>query len=78
MRVDRKGNLFATGPEGIWILSPDGTHLGTIVLPKSAANLAWGDADFRTLYITARDTVYRIRTKTKGFDPVAALGASRR
>ena len=71
MRVDTKGNLYATGPEGIWIWSPDGTHLGTIVLPKSAANLAWGDADFRTLYITARDAVYRIPMKAKGFDPNA-------
>lgn len=71
MRVDTKGNLFATGPEGIWIWSPEGEQLGTVVLPKSAANLAWGDADFKTLYITAQDSVYRLRTKTKGFDPNA-------
>lgn len=69
MRVDVNGNLFVTGPGGIWVWAPDGTHLGTILLPESAANLNWGDADYRTLYITARTSVYRLRTKTRGFIP---------
>jgi len=69
MRVDRQGNLFVTGPFGIWVWSPNGKHLGTIVLPESAANLAWGGADLRTLYITATSSVYRLKTKTRGFVP---------
>jgi gluconolactonase len=69
MRVDTAGNLFVTGPGGIWVWDPDGSHIGTILLPESAANLNWGDPDFRSLYITARTSVYRLRTKTRGFVP---------
>jgi gluconolactonase len=69
MRVDVKGNLFVTGPGGIWVWDPEGNHLGTILLPESAANLNWGDADYRTLYITAKTSVYRIKAKTRGFVP---------
>ena len=69
MRVDRRGNLFVTGPLGIWVWAPSGRHLGTIVLPENAANLAWGDADLRTLYITATSSVYRLKTRTRGFVP---------
>jgi gluconolactonase len=69
MRVDRKGNLFVTGPLGIWVWDPNGKHLGTIVVPEQPANLAWGDADFRTLYITAATSVYRLKTKAQGFVP---------
>jgi gluconolactonase len=67
MKVDKKGNLYVTGPMGIWVWAPDGTHLGTIVMPESPANLAWGDRDYRTLYITARTSVYRLKTKARGF-----------
>lgn len=69
MRVDTEGNIFVTGPGGIWVWDPDGVHLGIIVLPESAANLNWGDADYRTLYITARTSVYRLKTMTRGFVP---------
>jgi gluconolactonase len=69
MRVDVKGNLFVTGPLGIWVWDPNGNHLGTVVMPEQPANLAWGDADYRTLYLTAKTSVYRLRTKTKGFVP---------
>jgi gluconolactonase len=72
MRVDLKGNLYVTGPQGVWIWDPAGNHLGTIVVPESPANLAWGDTDRQTLYLTAKTSVYRIRTKTKGFIPGAA------
>jgi gluconolactonase len=71
MKVDREGNLYVTGPEGIWVWDPSGHRLGTIVLPEQPANLAWGDADFRTLYITAKSSVYRIRTNAQGFVPYA-------
>jgi gluconolactonase len=66
MKVDRKGNLFVTGPMGVWVWSPEGVHLGTIVMPESPANLAWGGSDGRTLYLTARTSIYRIKTKTQG------------
>ena len=69
MRVDSKGNVFVTGPGGIWVWDSDGHHLGTVVMPESTANLNWGDADYRTLYITARTSVYRLKTKTRGFVP---------
>jgi PQQ-dependent dehydrogenase (methanol/ethanol family) len=67
MRVDVAGNVWLTGPGGIWVWDPAGNHIGTINLPESAANLNWGDADQRTLYITARTSVYRLRTKVRGF-----------
>ena len=69
MRVDANGNLFVTGPGGIWVWDPVGNHLGTILLPETAANLNWGEADYRTLFITAQTSVYRLKTKTRGFVP---------
>jgi gluconolactonase len=67
IKVDRKGNLFVTGPKGIWVWSPDGTHLGTIAMPEQPANLTWGGKGLSTLYITATTSVYRLQTKTHGF-----------
>lgn len=69
MKVDGFRDLFVTGPKGIWVWGPNGKHLGTIVLPEQPANLAWGDKDYHTLYITATTSVYRLETKTKGFIP---------
>jgi gluconolactonase len=69
MKVDREGNLYVTGPEGIWVWSPTGEHLGTIAMPEQPANLAWGDPDYGTLYITATKSVYKLRTNTQGFVP---------
>jgi gluconolactonase len=65
MKVDAKGNLFATGPGGVLIFSPDGTHLGTIATGVPTANCAWGD-DGTVLYVTADKDLCRIKTKTKG------------
>jgi gluconolactonase len=67
IKVDRKGNLFVTGPKGIWVWSPDGTHLGTIDMPEQPANLTWGGKDLSALYITATTSVYRLQTNTHGF-----------
>jgi gluconolactonase len=64
VKVDRAGNLFVSGPGGVWILSASGRHLGTIRAPELPANMAWGDADGRTLYLTARTGLYRIRLST--------------
>jgi gluconolactonase len=69
IKVDQAGNLYVTGPKGIWVWDSAGHHLGTIVLPEQPANLAWGDADYQTLYITATTSVYKLRTKTHGFIP---------
>jgi gluconolactonase len=69
MKLDANGNLYVTGPQGIWVWSPEGKHLGTIVLPEQPANLAWGDKDYRTLYITATTSVYRLQMTAQGFIP---------
>ena len=69
MKVDREGNLYSAGPGGVWIFSPDGKHLGTIRVPEKAGNLAWGDEDGNTLYITASSSVYRVRTSAHGIRP---------
>jgi len=69
MKVDKDGNLFVTGPKGIWVWDGKGNHLGTIVMPEQPANLNWGDKDYRTLYITATTSVYRLEMRTQGFVP---------
>ncbi len=66
MTVDVDGNLFATGPGGVWVFAPDGTHLGTLQTNVPTANCGWGD-DGKTLYITANDQLCRIRLATRGF-----------
>lgn len=66
MKVDTKGNIFVTGPKGIWVWDKGGKHLGTIAMPEQPANLTWGDPGLRTLYITATHSVYRLKTKTEG------------
>jgi len=69
IKVDRRGNVWGSGPGGVWILSPTGVHLGTIPVPERVGNLAWGDEDGKTLYIVASTSVYRIRTKVGGAKP---------
>ena len=66
MRVDEKGNIYSSGPGGVWVISPAGKHLGTIKIPEVVSNVAWGDKDRKTLYITASTSVYRIRAKIQG------------
>jgi gluconolactonase len=65
MKVDVKGNLYCSGPGGTWVFSPDGKHLGTIKPPETPANCNWGD-DGKSLYITARTGLYRIRLGVEG------------
>jgi gluconolactonase len=69
MKVDSAGNVYATGPAGIMIFSPEGKLLGTIQFPELPANCAWGDADGKTLYVTARTGLYRIHMKVAGVRP---------
>jgi gluconolactonase len=66
LRVDTRGNLWETGPGGVWILAPDGKHLGTIALPELGANVEFGDRDRQTLYIAARTSIYKIRVRVPG------------
>ncbi len=66
MKVDVLGHIYCTGPEGIWVFDADGHHLGTIVTPERSANCAWGDDDWRSLYITANTSIYKIRVNIPG------------
>jgi gluconolactonase len=66
MKVDTKGNIWESGPGGIWIISPEGKPLGHIRVPELVANVAFGDADYKTLYIPARTSVYKIRVNVRG------------
>jgi gluconolactonase len=73
MKVDSQGKVYSTGPEGIWIFSPQGKLLGKIFLPENPTNIAWGDRDYKTLYITTYNSVYRIRLKIAGIRPGAGI-----
>jgi len=70
MKVDAEGNLYITGGGGIWVVEPTGRHVGTIALPEQPANLAFGDPDGLSLYITARTSLYRMRMKIPGIRPI--------
>jgi gluconolactonase len=70
MKVDSEGNLYCTGPGGVLIFTPEGQHLGTIQPEEQPSNVAWGDADGKTLYMTARTGLYRIRLNIQGLLPV--------
>ena len=69
MKVDRSGNIYCSGPGGVWIVSPQGKHLGTIVPAERVANLAFGDADSKTLYMVGGRSLWRIRVNTPGIRP---------
>jgi len=69
MKVDLAGNLYVSGPGGVWIISSQGKHLGMIQPTQLPANMAWGDEDGRTLYMTARTAVYRVRLNIAGVRP---------
>ena len=66
MKVDVEGRVYCTGPGGTWVFAPDGTHLGTIVLPEYPANVAFGGPDLKTLFFTANTSVYTLRAKVPG------------
>ena len=69
MKVDTAGNLYCTGPGGVLVFTPEGKHLGTIQPEQQPANVAWGDEDAKTLYMTARTGLYRIRLNIAGVLP---------
>jgi gluconolactonase len=65
MKIDSLGNIWTTGPGGIWVFTPAGKHIGTIKPPEQPANCAWGE-DGKTLFITANTGLYRLRTSIQG------------
>jgi gluconolactonase len=69
VKVDQAGNVYVSGPGGLWVLSPQGEHLGTIIAPQHVHNMAWGDADGKTLYLCARAGLYRMRLNVAGVRP---------
>ncbi|MEI2579294.1 SMP-30/gluconolactonase/LRE family protein [Scytonema sp. PRP1] len=69
MKVDAKGNIYCSGSGGVWFFSPTGQLLGKIPVPESVTNLAWGNKDYKTLYITAGKSIYRIRLNIAGVKP---------
>jgi gluconolactonase len=69
IKVDRQGNLYVSGPGGLWILSPTGKLLGTIIAPKQPHNMTWGDEDGKTLYLCAQSGLYKMRLNIEGVRP---------
>ena len=74
IKVDQHGNLYVSGPGGLWIISPEAKHLGTIIPPKHPHNIAWGGDDGRTLYMTAQGSLYRMPLNIPGMRPDARIG----
>ena len=72
MKIDVEGHLYVAGATGIWVFEPDGTRLGVLVTPEKPSNCAWGDDDLRSLYVTARTSLYRFRTKVPGLPVIRA------
>ena len=68
LKVDQEGNVFCTGPGGVWVCRANGEYLGRIILPELPANLGWGE-DGSVLFLTARTSIYRLQTKTAGAPP---------
>ena len=66
MKVDSEGNVYCTGPGGMWVMDPSGNPLGRVKVPEQLANFAWGDDDLRTMYFTSRTSVYRMKLKIPG------------
>ena len=66
MKLDERGNVYVTGPKGVWIFAPDGEQLGVIEVPENVGNVNWGGDDWSTLYIPASTSVYRVQMKVAG------------
>lgn len=70
IKVDQAGNLYVSGPGGLWVISAQGKHLGTIIAPRHPHNMAWGDEDGKTLYLCARSGLYQMRLNVAGVRPM--------
>ena len=78
MKCDERGNVWVTGPGGVWVLSAAGEHLGTILVPEGTSNLTWGGRDWRELFVTASTSLYSIRTLVGPRVEPYMLGKTRR
>lgn len=76
IKVDQKGNLYVSAPGGLWVISPEGKHLGTVITPRHPHNMAWGDADGKTLYLCARSGLYRVRLNIAGVRQASSNSSS--
>jgi gluconolactonase len=63
MKCDERGNIWVTGPGGVWVVSPDGEHLGIVQVPENVGNIGWGGSDWKTLYMPSSTSLYRVPTK---------------
>jgi gluconolactonase len=63
MKCDARGNIWVTGPRGVWVISPQGEHLGVIEVPEGVGNIAWGGAGWKTLYMPSTTSLYRVETR---------------
>jgi gluconolactonase len=66
MKLDERGNVWVTGPGGVWVFSPDGEHLGTVEVPENVGNLNWGGPDWNWLFIPASTSMYRLKCRVAG------------
>jgi gluconolactonase len=66
MKCDERGNIWVTGPGGVWVLSPDAEHLGVVEIPESVGNLTFGGSDWNWLFVPASTSLYRVQTKVRG------------
>ncbi|MGC2657350.1 MAG: SMP-30/gluconolactonase/LRE family protein, partial [Bryobacteraceae bacterium] len=69
IKIDKAGNLYGAAPGGVWVISPAGKHIASIHIPETVGNLAWGDKDGKTLYITASTSIYSIHLSIPGVMP---------
>ena len=76
MKVDVEGNIYCTGPGGVWVTDPQGNHLGRLLVPEDCANFGFGDSDYRTIYFTARSSIYRMRVEIPGLPTYPIPGIS--
>ena len=76
MKVDVEGNVYCTGPGGVWVTDPQGNHLGRLLVPEDCANFGFGDPDYRTIYFTARSSIYRMRVEIPGLPTYPIPGIS--
>jgi gluconolactonase len=66
MKCDERGNVYVTGPGGVWVISPEAEHLGVIEVPENVGNLNWGGDDWDRLYLPSSTSLYRIQMKVAG------------
>jgi gluconolactonase len=77
MKVDEEGNIYSAGPGGVWIFSPEGKPLATILFAEKVANLNWAGSDRKTLYIVASSSIYRVRLKIVGAPLIRAKSGTK-